>query len=363
MLRTVALLVLIALALWAQIAAAQDTSVRFVVGNDVAAGDEAVIREGIQLAEGFTTTALGIDPLQGVTVTVRTSNIDDRFVAEAKGTTVLIQTGHPLWIDTYPPLRRQQNPIHEYFHLVQVSLADQVVVPGNLGPLWLVEGSAEYFGWRALVEAGIVSADDIRAYHMANVAFSPPMGPLSDYEHDPAFYTFGSSYSLGYLAVELLVESAGIASLAEFYQELANAPDWPTAFTTTFGQAPDTFYALFEETRWSFGNVDPSNPFLGSLQMPAFPAEGAFAVAVTAHSERVPVGGQGMTIGATAPGALCSLDIAAPDGSVILSYPATADTLGTVFWLWSVPDAITPGSATVAVSCGSTPVVVAVEMI
>lgn len=334
----------------------------FSVDEDVLASDETMIREGLRLAEDFAVNELEIEPLYGVSVEIRARNIDQNFVAYATNHRITIQTGHPLWIDTYAPLRRQQNPIHEYFHLVQEKLTETSLTLQNAGPVWMVEGSAEYFGWQALSDADVVDADDVRTYHLANVVLSEQMGSLEHYETGNELFSFGSSYSLSALAIEMLVEDVGITSLADFYASLNDVSSWQEAFTDSFGQSPVTFYAAFEERRLGFGMVDPTDPFLGALQQPAWPVDDVFDVAIISQDTTVTQGDQAVLHAATVPGAGCTLKFFSAAGDSLLSYPARADTRGVVFWLWTVDEETDPGTTPIEVECGGTPLSTSIDV-
>ncbi len=335
-------------------------SITYIVDQEVSPADESLIREGFTLAQDFAFHVLDVDEMGSFVVEIRGDDYDDRFVGYANSNHIITQPNHPLWVETYPPLRRQQHPVHEYFHLVQEELSG-TTNPVQMGPVWMLEGTAEYFGWLALEEAGIVSSDEVRLYHMANVTHDQTIGPLMTYETGTDLYRFGSSYSLSALGVEMLVERAGISSLADFYRGLKDG-SWSDSFTAAFDFTPTEFYALFEENRLGFGNFDSTNPFLGSLEAPAPATEGQFDITFTVVPESVERGSQATVIGTTAAGATCNLDVTTVGGNEILSYDATADTLGKIFWLWTIEEDLDPNAAIIEVACGGIPISTEIEI-
>ena len=121
--------------------------------------------------------------------------------------------------------------VHELFHVLQ-SHSGWV-----FSPTWLVEGSAEFVGYRgALIDTGLLSAGQSRGCHIWNISFwSPPMGPLQTYE---STIGDGPTYSLFYLAVERLLGDGSLAPLARV-----------TNFQSSFGISQAEFYGSFEQYR------------------------------------------------------------------------------------------------------------------
>lgn len=152
---------------------------------------------------------------------------------------VFVNTGTTDWQAVSPP-EREKIVAHELFHIEQ-SVLDASWDSRSRGPVWLLEGSAEYMGWSAVVSAGAISPDAVQSEVSAEAGRAT--GTLADYEGQSA-YTAGGLYPLGYLAVQQLVRDHGVAALATYWRDLGSLP-WQDAFSHAFGVAPAAFYASF----------------------------------------------------------------------------------------------------------------------
>lgn len=121
--------------------------------------------------------------------------------------------------------------VHELFHVLQFHNG------WVFSPTWLVEGSAEFVGYKgALIDSGLLSAGQAQGCHIWNIAFSSvPLGPLQNYENTIGD---GPTYSLFYLAVERLLGGRGLAPLARV-----------TNFQSSFGTSQSDFHSDFEQYR------------------------------------------------------------------------------------------------------------------
>jgi hypothetical protein len=339
---------------------ARPATVAYEILKDVSAEDQAYVREGIWLAQDYFAAELGAAVHDPMTVEMRAGDPGAKAPAGTySGNRIVIETAHPVWAAEATPLHKVKILVHEVFHLLQDELTgnEQGGLPG---PPWLAEGSAEYLAYQAVVGKGLVSPDDVRAYHMTNIVSSAPMPPLRELESTAGFGAVqGPVYSLAFLAVESLVRDYGVTSLVDFYERLGNGEVWDEAFFAAFGTSPDAFYEAFEAERWGFFAPDPV-PFF--LQLAAPRIEGAFEVAIASVTDPIARNTQSVLTGWTAAGAVCQLTFTPPGNSGGLTRLATADAAGYVFWLWSVDPALSPGTATVEVSCGSVPAAVAVAL-
>src|SRR5262249_23493966 len=130
------------------------------------------------------------------------------------------------------------------------------ITPDRIEPRWLVEGAAEYVGFRvAIVGRGLQSATETQGCQQFSVDHAPVgTTPLSMLE-ELAFYEAGNqgAYSVGSLAAEQAVQGRGIGSLLTFGVTVAAAPSlWRDAFQTAFGTPLTTFYDAFEQYRRSW---------------------------------------------------------------------------------------------------------------
>ena len=138
--------------------------------------------------------------------------------------------------------------IHEYFHLVQNSRSARVL--GNVGPTWLIEGSADFESYRVISDLGQANLDEVRSDKIIQIRGL--LNSLSSMEllktaesEDPS-----APYALGYLAVEMLVSDyGGESSLLQFWDDQRKGVQWDTAFLSAFGIPLNVFYGKFEEYR------------------------------------------------------------------------------------------------------------------
>src|SRR5207245_217951 len=91
-----------------------------------------------------------------------------------------------LWQNA-PESERIVTLIHEYYHLVQHQLSGSTSPSFQLSgkspltnPFWLLEGSAEYLGYRVAGEAGVLSFESVRSEMVKDARFEPL--PLSSLE-------------------------------------------------------------------------------------------------------------------------------------------------------------------------------------
>ncbi len=339
---------------------AMSALVTYDVQEEVSGEDEAHVQEGIRLAQDHFAAELGAAVHDPMTVEVRAGDPGTNAPAGTYGgNRIVIETAHPVWAEEATALHKIKILVHEVFQLLQDELSGSSQSgPGS--PLWLTEGSAEYIGYAAVIGKGLVGPDDVRAYHMANVVSSAPMPPLRELESVAGFRAVqGPVYSLAFLAVDSLVADRGATSLVDFYRRLGTGQARDEAFLAAFGTSPGAFYEAFEAQRWGFFVPEPV-PFFLQLAVPRI--AGAFEVAIASVTDPIERGAQAVLTGWTAAGAVCQLSFTPPGNGGGLTRLVTADAAGFVFWLWSVDPALSPGTATVEVSCGSVPASLSVAL-
>jgi len=161
---------------------------------------------------------------------------------------------------------------HEYFHAQQGNLSGKrfavddphAEVPST-GPVWLTEGSAEYFAHRALSNSKLINYSDKRKTILSRA--SRLSVSLSDLETHQDFVSYADegSYQLGFLAVEYLVTSKGDGSLLKFYKAIGGGTTWKTAFSDAFGKSIDDFYKSFEAYRKTNFAPAPVGKVIGNV--------------------------------------------------------------------------------------------------
>jgi hypothetical protein len=160
------------------------------------------------------------------------------------GNGIWVNTGQDFW-QRSPPGVREAMLSHEIFHVAQSlleGLSKWNTAYDARGAVWLLEGSAEYFGYNAMIDAGALSADAVEGEEQSEAANAN--GSLSTYAGYDA-YTKPSLYSLGYLAVEKLVQLHGAKAVIDYWRDLATTATWQDAFAKAFGEPVDQFYAEF----------------------------------------------------------------------------------------------------------------------
>ena len=219
----------------------------------------------------------------------RYSRQDSEFVEWAERAAQIEHTGQPfldagrngradwgvhLFSSSYPPAWAglAQLPVeddqtvlfHEYFHAVQhahILSLDRDERDRLLGPVWFVEGGAEFMAQTTsdrLRASGALPRDDRdfgRPWSakermrdkmrrgLERLAQSPGVR-LADVEYGPDAMI---AYDLGAWAVAYLCDKAGPnALLGSFYPKL-NELGWEGAFVETFGMTPEAFYPEFEQ--------------------------------------------------------------------------------------------------------------------
>ncbi|MXY79220.1 MAG: hypothetical protein F4Y94_05950 [Chloroflexi bacterium] len=141
---------------------------------------------------------------------------------------------------------------HEYFHTLQYDLSAGGYADA---PAWIVEGSAVY---AALVHVGVSdpatsirSALDERADIEVPLIRRHTLPSLDKITEFADFWALPSNlgYTLGFLAVDRLVQRAGEQSMLDFFAALPGARRWQEAFESAFGLTADDFYGEFEAYR------------------------------------------------------------------------------------------------------------------
>ena len=146
--------------------------------------------------------------------------------------------------------------VHEVHHVVQDQIHRDYLATRSpssavrpIGPDWLLEGAAEYIGYRVASDSGRTSMAAARS-DWGRIAAGIP-GGLSRFETVDGRYSVQNVYHLYALAVDELLKMKGNSarSLAVYYQLLSSGIGWPAAFQQAFGTTLEAFYAHFEGVR------------------------------------------------------------------------------------------------------------------
>lgn len=261
-------------------------------------------------------------------------------------------TGSIVWTDT-TARQRIKIAVHEYIHAAQYALN-----PGQPAWAWIAEGSAEFFAYAAVIEAGIVHPADAALYHHFNIAHAPGMPPIRDLESALDF-SVGPAYSLAYLAVEQLALRSGAGAFRTYFERLGEGATGDEAFLEAFGQDAAAFFDEFEALRASI--VLPACP-PATLQPPGPVLEYPAAFTILSVTSPIASGDQALLQLGTDPSVRCTLDVIAGDGSVLSSRPTQADPAGIALWFWTLDRDLAAGPLSVAVSCGGDAAFISLEV-
>ena len=153
---------------------------------------------------------------------------------------------------------------HEYFHILQVSLANRSVNSNfDMTPRWLVEGSAGY--------ESILSREFWASYRDRSIVrFADYDGQLRDLEDYDEWQEVQSrfGYGLGAIASEWLAQQAGVSSQVDYWRLLATSATWQDAFAAAFGMTVGDFHEAFEEHRSKLLAQVPAGRVQGSVLGP-----------------------------------------------------------------------------------------------
>jgi hypothetical protein len=145
-------------------------------------------------------------------------------------------------------VQRRSIPAHELFHIVQDDLSEMSF---NLGPdhpkaipTWLIEGSANYYGFYVVNRMGFNDYKEGRSsqsWFNYEYGTKIPLAKYNDFSTDP--------YIIGQLATEYLVASAGFESLMNIFKLSKTEKTFSAAFKKAVGLSLDEFYLKFESSR------------------------------------------------------------------------------------------------------------------
>ena len=147
---------------------------------------------------------------------------------------------------------RQSTPAHEIFHTIQSSLngeANPNFVSGKdlVIPRWLMEGSANYYGFYVNEKLGFSTYQAGRSNQIENFAEYKNVMPLSAYSS----FNNLNPYGIGQAATEYLIASAGFESLLNIFRYTASENGFEAGFNKAVGITLTEFYAKFDEARSS----------------------------------------------------------------------------------------------------------------
>ncbi|MCY3603122.1 MAG: hypothetical protein OXH12_08585 [Chloroflexi bacterium] len=190
---------------------------------------------------------------------------------------------------------------HEYFHLLQIHLVgfgeDLQAFTRATGPIWLLEGMADY------AEAVYRAAVGPRTYQELRDQKAFSAASWAGTLEATGDQIFVEGYVLGFLAVDLLVQRAGEEALLDYYRSVSTGLRWKEAFSSVFGIGVDDFYEEFERHRAE--NRPPFHTISGSVVGPR--GDGLRRIGLVAISSD---------------GAYSSYSLTVADGGFVIAVPA-----------------------------------------
>lgn len=143
---------------------------------------------------------------------------------------------------------RRSTPAHEIFHTVQFALAGSDVggdSPKRI-PRWLMEGSANYFGFYVADRLGFDVYQTGRSQQVnTNPAYRTivPLAAYDDFKSDP--------YGIGQAASEYLIASIGFEKFLDIWKFTKSEESFKNGFKKAVGITVEDFYLKFEAARGS----------------------------------------------------------------------------------------------------------------
>ena len=127
---------------------------------------------------------------------------------------------------------------------------DEGVLHGPLGPRWMIEGAAEYVGWRGVESMGLVTRDVARGCNakLASESGAPADASLDMLEGEEEFGKVPSAFEFGMLGIGQLLLSRDLPALTTYGRLQAGTP-WRTAFESAFWISTTAFYSGFPSYR------------------------------------------------------------------------------------------------------------------
>ncbi len=140
---------------------------------------------------------------------------------------------------------------HEVFHTLEYSHAARSgdAIPG---PIWLVEGAAEYVAARVVAAQGDAGYESYLAgYRERAEGLTQTLKDLESYGRGGVAWGRRPQYTLGFLAADRLVAQSGLAAFLGVWKAIGAGASFEGAFAAKFGEPLARFYAGFEEARGS----------------------------------------------------------------------------------------------------------------
>jgi hypothetical protein len=147
-------------------------------------------------------------------------------------------------------------PAHEFFHTIQYSLTgpqftvhggSMMDLSGKRIPRWLVEGSANYFGFYMVEKMGFDTYKKGRLFQVELSYKKDYLQHLSEY--DSIANSSLNPYGIGQAATEYIIASVGFESLLNIFKYTNSEGNFPDGFKKATGIELNDFYSKFEDSK------------------------------------------------------------------------------------------------------------------
>jgi hypothetical protein len=135
---------------------------------------------------------------------------------------------------------------HEVFHTLEYGYAARSgdAIPG---PIWLVEGAAEYVAARVVAAQGDAGYESYLAgYRERAKGLTQTLKDLESYGRGGVAWGRRPQYTLGFLAADRLVAQSGLAAFLGVWKAIGAGASFEGAFAAKFGEPLARFYAGFD---------------------------------------------------------------------------------------------------------------------
>ncbi len=219
-------------------------SIQYTFDDDVDPREQALIQLGVRAGEDYANDHFGGAASRTVFVHVANDNSCING-ATAIGYEICVNAVSDSWVALSPDYLKLKVLAHEYFHVWQHDLFCY------REPQWLYEGMAEWFGYQAIVSAGLVDPVAASVERQVLLQEEPIHTPLSEQE-GAAVAPQPADYALWSFAAQRLMSGHTDADVRTFCAGKGEGLTWQESFEEAFGMSVEDWYAEFEEWRAGF---------------------------------------------------------------------------------------------------------------
>ena len=233
------------------------TPFELVVQSGVPVSEVERIRAGLRVMDSYLRAELGVGVDGPVQVRVSWSHGCRPFLRPGSVGTgwvdgpdfMCLNAAHPRWqrlVEGHASFPAYV-AAHEHVHNLQAQLGC-FAGSGDHQWQWLFEGMATQLAYAALVEAGLVTAEEAELAIWEYRGLQDDNGTLADYERSSE--QAGDAYGLFHLGARGLFERVeSPRAFADFCRATASGTDWRAAFERSFGVTVQEHYAKVEQER------------------------------------------------------------------------------------------------------------------